>query len=105
MAFTLTGALATAFKFGAVNIELMAIGSVLYLIWSLRIKELNLMSWTQYEVWAVTEEDHEELVDTTNSLKEARQLGKKILNEGYQEIIIYREDSVGEFDEVDRFKS
>lgn len=49
------------------------------------------MTWELYEVWAVDEDGHEELIDTTKSLKEARQLAKEQLTEGAVEVILYRE--------------
>ena len=41
--FTILGALATSFHFGNYNIYLFNAGSLLYLIWSFRIKEVNIM--------------------------------------------------------------
>lgn len=46
------------------------------------------MPWVQYEVWSVDEDGHEELIDTTNSLKEARQLAQESLQEDVVECII-----------------
>ena len=40
---TLAGALATANEVHAYNRELFVVGGVLYLIWSIRIKEANLI--------------------------------------------------------------
>lgn len=40
---TLLGAGFTAFELHYANRELLALGSVLYLIWSLRIREVNLV--------------------------------------------------------------
>ncbi len=59
------------------------------------------MSWEQYEVWA-TIEGTDELVDTTKSLKEARHLAKKAINEGATAATIYLETAEGDYDEVDR---
>ena len=59
------------------------------------------MSWEQYEVWA-TVEGTDELVDTTKSLKEARHLAKKAINEGATAATIYLETDEGDYDEVDR---
>ena len=36
------------------------------------------MTWELFEVWAVDEDDYEQLVDTTKSLKEARELAKAL---------------------------
>lgn len=49
------------------------------------------MLWEQYEVWAVDEDGREELVDTTKSLKEAREIAKNSLTEDVVEVIIYKE--------------
>jgi len=59
------------------------------------------MIWELYEVWAVEFDGHEELVDTTNSLKEAQQLARESLTEDIVEVIIYKEDEDGELEEVE----
>lgn len=51
------------------------------------------MTWAQYEVWSVDEDGHEELIDTTNSLKEARQLAEESLQDDIVECIIYKEEN------------
>jgi len=56
------------------------------------------MTWVQFEVWSVDEDDHEELVDTTFSIKEARALAEKALQEGAVECIIYKDED-GELSE------
>lgn len=43
LAATLSGAGFTAFELHFANRELLALGSVLYLVWSVRIRELNLV--------------------------------------------------------------
>ena len=58
------------------------------------------MSWAQYEVWSVDEDGHEELIDTTNSLKEAKKLAEESLQDDIVECIIYREEE-GELGEVE----
>jgi hypothetical protein len=50
------------------------------------------MTWVQYEVWGVEADGHEQLIDTTNSLKEARNLAEESLTEDIVECIIYREE-------------
>jgi hypoxanthine phosphoribosyltransferase len=62
------------------------------------------MSWEQYEVWA-TVEGQDELVDTTKSLKEARHLAKKAINEGATAATIYLETADGDYEEVDRLEA
>jgi hypothetical protein len=60
------------------------------------------MTWELYEVWSEDDEGHQDLVDTTKSLKEAKQLAKKALGEGAATAVIYLETPDGDFDEVDR---
>jgi len=50
------------------------------------------MSWQLYEVWAVEEDGHEELIQTTHSLKEARLIAGNALTDGIVECIIYKEE-------------
>ena len=59
------------------------------------------MRWELFEVVAVGEDGYEEVVNTTKSLKEARELAKKKLTEGAVEIIINREVD-DEVEEVER---
>ena len=42
-AVTLAGALCTSFEVHNINRELLTLGGILYLIWSVRIRELNLI--------------------------------------------------------------
>jgi hypothetical protein len=58
------------------------------------------MIWELYEVWGVESDGHEQLIDTTNSLKEAQQLAVESLTEDIVEVIIYKEDEEGELKEV-----
>jgi hypothetical protein len=63
------------------------------------------MNWELYEVWAVDESGHEELIDTTKSRKEAYSLAEQTLNEeGYVKTIVYLENEEGDLEEVKRFK-
>ena len=64
------------------------------------------MNWELYEVWAVDTDGHEDLIDTTKSLKEARQLASLNIDEdeGITECIIYAEDPNGDLVEIDRVK-
>ena len=50
------------------------------------------MIWVQYEVWGVEEDGHEELIETTNSLKEARKIAEAALTDEIVECIIYKEE-------------
>ena len=61
------------------------------------------MNWELYEVWAVDEDGHEDLIDTTKDLKEARSLARSNINEGVRECVIYREQD-GDLKEVERVK-
>jgi hypothetical protein len=58
------------------------------------------MTWVQYEVWSVDEDGHEELIDTTNSLKEAKIIAEQGLQDSIVECIIYKEED-GNLEEVE----
>ena len=58
------------------------------------------MPWVLFEVWVVDQDGHEELFDTTNSLKEAQVMAEKALTEDVVECIIYKEED-GELFEVE----
>lgn len=61
------------------------------------------MNWELYEVWAVDDDGHEDLIDTTKDLKEARQLAHANMKDAddIAECVIYKEDSEGEMLEVE----
>jgi hypothetical protein len=60
------------------------------------------MNWELYEVWAVDIDGNEDLIDTTKSLKEAKEIASlNIKQEDITECIIYREDENGDLVEVD----
>jgi hypothetical protein len=59
------------------------------------------MSWELYEVWHYNN-NHEELVDTTRSLKEAKQLAKQTLEESGGESYILLENTEGDMAEIER---
>jgi hypothetical protein len=63
------------------------------------------MSWELYEVWSEDQDGHEELIDTTKSLKEAKVLAKKALNEGYVKTWICRETGDGDYEEMDMYEN
>ena len=63
------------------------------------------MNWELYEVWAEDESGHEELVETTRSRKQAFDLAKQSLAEGYIASIIYRETEEGDLEELQRFEN
>lgn len=62
------------------------------------------MNWELYEVWAVDTDGHEDLVDTTKSLKEATQLAQANIGEDVVECVIYQENPDGDLVEVERIK-
>lgn len=55
-------------------------------------------------MWSVDEDGHEDLIDTTKSLKEARAIAGEHISEYYVECVIYREDDNGELVEVERVR-
>jgi hypothetical protein len=58
------------------------------------------MNWELYEVWAREQDGHEELIDTTKSLKEARELAEANIGDDVVECVIYKEASDGDLEEV-----
>lgn len=62
------------------------------------------MNFELYEVWAVDEAGHEEILETTSSKKEAEEIAEVSLGLGYFQTVIYRENENGDLDEVDRFE-
>jgi len=62
------------------------------------------MSWEMYEVWAVDNNGHETLIDTTKDIKRARLLARESLDEINIECIIYRETEDGELELVERLR-
>lgn len=59
------------------------------------------MTWELYEVWGEDDDGYEELVETTKSLKEARELATKTLDD-FPIAIIYQETEDGDQEEVER---
>ena len=61
------------------------------------------MTWELYEVWSEDDLGHEELVDTTRSLKEAKELAVTQLEmEGIEAVTIYQETETGDIIEIER---
>jgi hypothetical protein len=58
------------------------------------------MRYELYEVWSVDSNGHEQLIDTTKSLKEARTMAEQALTEDVIECRIYR-DVDGELELVE----
>ncbi len=59
------------------------------------------MTWELYEVWSEFD-GHEELVETTKSLKEAQTLAEQALSDGALVAIIYKETEDGDTEEIER---
>ena len=57
------------------------------------------MTWELYEVWA-DYDGHEELIETTKSLKEAKQLANKAKNDGAVSASVFRETEDGDYEVV-----
>lgn len=55
------------------------------------------MTWELYEVWAIDPDGHEQLIETTQSLKQARTLAGQ-----HDAHVIYREDDTGNLIEIER---
>lgn len=62
------------------------------------------MTWELYEVWAVNEDGSEDLIETTNSLKEAKEIAEVNIGDDIVECVIYREDDKGDLQEVETVK-
>ena len=61
------------------------------------------MTWEIYEVWSEDDVGHQELVDTTKSLKEAKELAKNTLElEGIEAVTIFQELDNGDTVEIER---
>jgi hypothetical protein len=61
------------------------------------------MTWELYEVWSEDDVGHQELVDTTKSLKEAKELAKNTLElEGIEAVTIFQELDNGDTVEIER---
>lgn len=61
------------------------------------------MNFELYEVWAVDETGHEELIETTSSKREALEIAEANLGLGVMEAIVYQEDDNGDLHEIKRF--
>jgi hypothetical protein len=62
------------------------------------------MTWELYEVWARTSDGHEDLIDTTKSLKEAQEMARWNIGEDIIECVIYAENPEGDLVEIERIK-
>lgn len=59
------------------------------------------MKFELYEVWAEDSHGHQELVDTTSSIVEARRIAKEALDDDAEYVIIYRETDEGDLEVVE----
>jgi len=62
------------------------------------------MNWELYEVWAEDEAGQEELIETTNSRKQAFEIAQTQLDLGYYASIVYLENEEGDLEKVKRFE-
>jgi hypothetical protein len=62
------------------------------------------MTWELYEVWARTVDGHEDLIETTKSLKEARELAEFNIDGEVVECVIYKETEDGDLEQVEIVK-
>ena len=62
------------------------------------------MNWELYEVWAEDDDGQEELIDTTNSRKQAFEMAQAQLDLGYSASIVYLENEEGALEKVKRFE-
>jgi len=63
------------------------------------------MSYMLYEVWAEDDTGQLELIDTTASQKEAFDLAKKSLEEGFISATVYQENEEGDSVAIKQFQN
>ena len=59
------------------------------------------MKFELYEIWTEDSDGHQELVDTTSSIAEARKIAQQALDEGIEYVTIYRETDDGDLEVVE----
>jgi hypothetical protein len=59
------------------------------------------MIFELYEVWTEDSLGHQDLVDTTSSIVEARRIAQEALDDGAEYVIIYRETEDGDLEVVE----
>jgi hypothetical protein len=59
------------------------------------------MKFELYEVWAEDSLGHQELVDTTSSIVEAKRIAQLALDDGAEYVTIYRETDDGDLEVVE----
>ena len=62
------------------------------------------MNWELYEVWVEEEDGQEELIETTNSRKQAFEMAQAQLDLGYSASIVYLENEEGDLEKIKRFE-
>ena len=62
------------------------------------------MNWELYEVWAEDDDGQEELIETTNSRKQAFEIAQTQLDLGYSASIVYLENEEGNLEKIKRFE-
>ena len=62
------------------------------------------MNWELYEVWTEDDAGQEELIETTNSCKQAFEIAQAQLDLGYIASIVYLENEEGDLEKVKRFE-
>lgn len=62
------------------------------------------MNFELYEVWTVSEDGHEELVETTSSRREAMEIAQANLQLGAFETVVYQENEQGDLQLINRFQ-
>jgi hypothetical protein len=63
------------------------------------------MSYILFEVWEEDEIGHQELIETTASEKQARDIAQGLLGQGALAVVIYKETEDGDTEEVDRIEA
>lgn len=63
------------------------------------------MTYMLYEIWAEDEDGHNELLDTTASQKEAFEIAKTSLEDGYVSSTVYQENEEGDSILVKKFQN
>ena len=59
------------------------------------------MKFELYEVWTEDSLGHQELVDTTSSIIEAKRIAEQALDDGAEYVTIYRESDEGDLEVVE----
>lgn len=59
------------------------------------------MKFELYEIWTEDSDGHQELVDTTSSIVEARRIAEQALDDGAEYVTIYRETDDGDLEVVE----